>query len=798
MQYIKRIQKELIILTIGFLSFLMVALFIYNSLTSISRKTNLMVQKEINIQANIVKNNVLIFLNRNKNIMNKAFINSPKDKKTLTFYLSNYLSYAQKSYIESIYYLDNNGKILFLYPKIANHTIDISSIYNYKSILQRISQAQDAKKTLYFSCSILNAEYNTAYAIMLVKPFFSPDSHYYGSIVEIINIQKKLDEIFSYIKDYSASIVYQPHRTSLSDQSSSEFIPLKLSDNKLYIMLNHNCFLKTITLKNIHDIMLNLLFMTVLALIIITTAAVILIKKSHKEIVQSKILEKLNKRIRMLEDAVNINEEYLSKRSIQKILNMANAVFDTNLSGIFLKQSKINYTFDGKTIKEIDYLSTEGSLSNYVWGNKRDIMVDDFEKASFISDKIKKSTKMRSSICAMISFKQHHYGVICIGNSKITKAFRQEDFTFLKLIAHNIASSLYRTSISNDITETLLNAIEARDSYTEGHSRRVGEYAKFIANIMGFDEEFQENILRAGLFHDVGKVGIPDIILLKPTKLSPNEYEIMKLHALFSYEILKNSEILKPVIAGIRGHHERWDAKGYPDGLAKDEIPITARILAIADSFDAITTLRPYKSAMNLEQTKRELERNAGTQFDPNIIEKILPHIDAMYAFGKTITDSKHLIFPKTVENARKNIFYTDWFSGLMTMEYLEETIANLVSKNIEFHLCRIDIVDYSYIRFKLGRKQASEIILTLANILNDFIGDEISRTPEDIFTFIVRGQSNPGELLNELIEKAKSKINYSLRASYISYPKDAQSINELIYKLEQRHKKAGFGKYNS
>ncbi|QIB27063.1 HD-GYP domain-containing protein [Caloranaerobacter azorensis] len=165
--------------------------------------------------------------------------------------------------------------------------------------------------------------------------------------------------------------------------------------------------------------------------------------------------------------------------------------------------------------------------------------------------------------------------------------------------------------------QALTNAMEAKDAYTSGHAERVGEYAVKLARALNLSDRRIENIKNAAILHDIGKIGIDDQILRKPGKLTYEEYEKIKKHPSIGAEILKEVNFLKEVSSIVRHHHERYDGKGYPDGLKEDEIPVEAAILAIADVYDAMTSDRPYRKALTKEVALSEIEKNAGTQFNP-------------------------------------------------------------------------------------------------------------------------------------------------------------------------------------
>lgn len=185
-------------------------------------------------------------------------------------------------------------------------------------------------------------------------------------------------------------------------------------------------------------------------------------------------------------------------------------------------------------------------------------------------------------------------------------------------------------SAYREMATALSNAIDARDSYTRGHSERVADFAAMLAKQMKLPEDRVELIRYVGLLHDVGKVGIRDAIMKKPGTYTLEEYEEMKNHAKIGADMLEGMKFLGRGQDWVRYHHERWDGKGFPSGLSGDEIPLEARILACADSFDAMTTDRPYKSKMDFKAAREELIRCSGTQFDPEVVEAMLRVVDAL------------------------------------------------------------------------------------------------------------------------------------------------------------------------
>ena len=175
-----------------------------------------------------------------------------------------------------------------------------------------------------------------------------------------------------------------------------------------------------------------------------------------------------------------------------------------------------------------------------------------------------------------------------------------------------------------DMIQTLRYTVEAKDSYTRGHSDRVSEYSVLIGEKLGLSEEELKTLRIGGLFHDIGKIGIPDKILLKTEKLTDDEYSEIKNHPSIGAHILGASSVFNNIIPIVKHHHERYDGRGYPSGLKGEEIPYMARIAALADTFDAMTSKRSYRNALELNVVIDEIERCKGTQFDPKLADVFL------------------------------------------------------------------------------------------------------------------------------------------------------------------------------
>ncbi|MCR5122508.1 MAG: HD domain-containing protein [Ruminococcus sp.] len=198
----------------------------------------------------------------------------------------------------------------------------------------------------------------------------------------------------------------------------------------------------------------------------------------------------------------------------------------------------------------------------------------------------------------------------------------------LALQETKLAMALQQVQMGNETILAIAKTVDAKDLRTSKHSQRVSEYSAMIAREYGFSEEDCENLRRAALLHDIGKIAIPDSVLNKPGRLTDEEYTIMKTHVTSGSEILKDFTLIDHVVEGARFHHERYDGRGYPDGLKGEDIPLYGRIIAIADAFDAMTANRVYRKRQDFDYVMGELHKGRGTQFDPDLLDIFLKLID--------------------------------------------------------------------------------------------------------------------------------------------------------------------------
>ncbi len=233
-----------------------------------------------------------------------------------------------------------------------------------------------------------------------------------------------------------------------------------------------------------------------------------------------------------------------------------------------------------------------------------------------------------SQIFVPFNIRNEVFGVLSVDSPKDGKGFSEEALFLLHLLAERASLTVENLLLYESVTlnlhatlKALVRSLEAKDPYTKEHSQRVTDLAVGIAKVMGCSSEEVESLRFAGPLHDIGKIGIRDQILMKPGRLTKEEYEIIKAHTVIGEEIVGHLGLLPVEKWIVRHHHERWDGKGYPDGLMESEVPKLSRILAVADTFDAITSRRPYRSPCQMQEAMDEIRRSSGTQLDPEVVE---------------------------------------------------------------------------------------------------------------------------------------------------------------------------------
>lgn len=251
------------------------------------------------------------------------------------------------------------------------------------------------------------------------------------------------------------------------------------------------------------------------------------------------------------------------------------------------------------------------------------------------------ATTIRSALMAPMTSQGETIGVLQV-QSRTPYRFTEADKELLALIANTAAVSLENVRLfdalqtANDELRNAYDAtiagwakaLELKDKETEGHTQRVAKLTLDLARQFGFTDDGCEHVYRGALLHDIGKMGVPDDILHKPGQLDGDEWDIIKQHPVHAYELLNDIDFLQPALAIPHCHHERWDGAGYPQGLEGEQIPLEARIFAVVDAYDAMTNDRPYRDALPHDEATRRLQENAGTQFDPDVVEAFVVMMD--------------------------------------------------------------------------------------------------------------------------------------------------------------------------
>jgi len=386
----------------------------------------------------------------------------------------------------------------------------------------------------------------------------------------------------------------------------------------------------------------------------------------------------------------------------------------------------------------------------------------------------------------------------CIFFRRRHQPFSEENKKFIRNIAKAIGISVENRNLieelrqklekearlTDTIIKSLVRGIEIRDSYTRGHSERVAYFSRRIAQEMGLPEEEVRNIYLAGLLHDIGKIGIPDSILLKPGKLSDKEYEIIKLHPLLSYELLKNIEPLKGALDGIRYHHERWDGRGYPEGLRGRDIPISARIIAVADSYDAMTSERIYRKGRSKRDALKEIMNMAGKLYDPDVVSAAVP-ILLNEEPRELREDYLNVETIKEIEERRLDYFLRDSLTGVFNRNSFEYVYSLVREQLKEFKAYSLDIAKLREINIRNGWSYGDKLLKELVSLLEKEIRPNyIVRYSGDNFIFFVPA-SKPDNEVSEKIKEIEKALGVSLILVKLKNTDDIEKLKVELTELE-------------
>ena len=380
----------------------------------------------------------------------------------------------------------------------------------------------------------------------------------------------------------------------------------------------------------------------------------------------------------------------------------------------------------------------------------------------------------------------------CYAATLIYDRIYRQNLQFMEdLEAQNVQTRL----ITMQTIMTIANTIDAKDQYTKGHSQRVAEYSAALATALGMSEEDVERIRYIALLHDIGKIGVPDAILNKPGRLTDTEFAVMKQHTVAGGDILRDISSVVDLDVGTKYHHERYDGKGYPEGLAGEEIPYVARIIGIADAYDAMTSNRVYRKRLSDEEVQAEIKRCEGTQFDPDMAEAFLrllkdgqlKHIstDKYNAQDGTEESLGGKSLQKLAEAAGAHHDMEtrkDNLTGVHSRAFGEQMLSSYLEDDGEGCLLSIDLDALRNINSMHGFLQGDLYLNTVANTLDKLFANKILyRSSGDEFICFLCGVTR-NDVVKKEVEKLKAALEKA-QAGEAELENLSVSIGALIVK---------------
>lgn len=337
--------------------------------------------------------------------------------------------------------------------------------------------------------------------------------------------------------------------------------------------------------------------------------------------------------IKLLRDVFRMSQSKLFETGLKSILNDVVGVFDAQRGGIFLPDSitgelKVKcMAVPKRALSPRDTLSK--TLAQRTFDSGRSMLFRDDEAIRAV-ESVKRGA-MSSIICAVLLFPDAPCGVLHLDRGPLQEPFSEADLYLADSLAAALALGIERWQLVEQQYDTLLQtvtalaqAVEMRDPYTGNHTHRVTTYALLLSDEMGLPRADRRLLQVATPLHDIGKIAVDDNVLRKAGSLSTAEFDVMKSHVASGVNIIQMVPSLAWTLPVIRSHHERWDGTGYPDGLKGTDIPLAARVVAVADAFDAMTSDRPYRRGLSLDEAFKELQAKSGTHFDPNCVTAFL------------------------------------------------------------------------------------------------------------------------------------------------------------------------------
>lgn len=377
--------------------------------------------------------------------------------------------------------------------------------------------------------------------------------------------------------------------------------------------------------------------------------------------------------------------------------------------------------------------------------------------------------------------------------------------------------------LSFEVISTIASMIEAKDSYTKGHSVRVAEYSAMLAEELGWSEEAVQNLKYVALLHDIGKVGIPDRVLNKPGKLTESEFNIIKSHTTIAGDILRDIQTITDVDAGAKYHHERYDGKGYPCGLVGEHIPEVARIIGIADAYDAMNSKRVYRESLPFDIIRDEIEKGRGTQFDPRFTDVFLKLMDEgkiQYDFSdedkeRTLPGESSLLINhimRSIEEEVKKAENQDVLTGLWGRKEGENRIIRAM-KVKPGCLAFVDLDNLKRTNDTMGHLAGDYALKTVAEVLGEFGHNAIiSRLGGDEFLYYMEGvtkqeaEKRIGEIIKSFEGRRKNNIYLSVSSLSVglcmtdtgdNFSDIVKKADRALYYVKQSGKR-GFYFYNN
>ena len=355
------------------------------------------------------------------------------------------------------------------------------------------------------------------------------------------------------------------------------------------------------------------------------------------------------------------------------------------------------------------------------------------------------------------------FGVLTVGTPR-KEGFDRSELPMLEELAGDIGFAVHsfrnrekltilekeRLQAQEQLIETLARFIEQRDAYTAGHQERVAKYCEVIAKQMGYDEEAVSLLVRSARLHDIGKVSTPDSILLKPSRLDEFEYRLISMHVTTGYTMLSGAAMYREIAEIMRYHHEHYDGSGYPDHLKGDAVPPLARILVVADSFDAMTTNRIYRPRKTRETALMEIRSLSGIWYDPEVVDAAL-----LVLCSVPLDESARQDPSSMLELERFAYFYRDQLTGLYNERYMRSLMeTNTLTKNLRSYL--IGLRDFHSFNRSRSWQEGDQLLKRFADLLRELYPDALLFRVfgDDFALFLREDQPSPDvKSLKEFLE---------------------------------------------